>query len=136
MTDDESAIRTVCEAFGRAMQAMDIGALENLWDSSYGHLIYQPEEYPTACTTWDEIVAYWNYIPGVIDRIVEWREIGADVALLGDAALVYWTCLTAFEFKDSEDQLAGEIRFSLGLRRTASGWRLIHCHESRQLIVG
>lgn len=135
MTDEERAIRAACTAFGRAMQAMDLEALKNLWDDGYEHLVYQPEEYDTACTTWDAIVAYWVYIPGVVDEIVEWREVSADVAVIGEAALVYWRCHTAFDFKDSDESLAGDVRFSLGLRRTSAGWRFIHCHESRQLVV-
>lgn len=135
MTDDETQIHTTCTAFGRAMQAMDLAALENLWDDGYEHLVYQPEEYAQACSTWEEIVAYWSYIPTVIDRITEWRELGADIAVIGDAAIVYWTCRTGFRFKDSDETLEGDIRFTLGLRRTADGWRLIHCHESRRLVV-
>jgi ketosteroid isomerase-like protein len=136
MTDDETAVRAAYAAFGQAMQAMGLEAMKDLWDDGYEHLVYQPEEYEAACTTWDAIVDYWRYIPGVVGRIVEWREISSDVAVLGDAALVYSRWHTAFEFKDSGELLAGDIRFSVGLRRTDGGWRFIHCHESRQLVVG
>ena len=56
--------------------------------------------------------------------------------MLGDAALVYSRWHTAFEFKDSGDLLAGDVRISAVLRRTDGGWRFIHLHESRQLVAG
>lgn len=135
MRTDETSIRATCEAFGHAMQAGDLSAMERLWDRSYGHLVYQPEEYERACCSWDAIVAYLNYIPGVVESIPEWREIASDVAVLGDAAIVYWLVMTSFQLRDVKEPLSGEVRFSFGLRRTAEGWRFIHCHESRQLIV-
>jgi ketosteroid isomerase-like protein len=136
MTDDETAVRAACTTFGQAMQAMDLEALKGLWDDGYEHLVYQPEEYEAACMTWDAIVDYWRYIPGVIGRILEWREISSDVAVLGDAALVYSRWHTAFEFKDSDESLAGDVRISAALRRTDDGWRFIQLHESRQLVAG
>jgi len=135
VTDDEAAVRAACTAFGKAMQAMDLEALKDLWDDGYEHLVYQPEEYEVACMTWDAIVDYWRHIPGVVSRI-EWREISSDVAVLGDAALVYSRVHTTLELKDSGQSLAGDVRLSAVLRRTDSGWRFIQLHESRQLVVG
>lgn len=136
MTQDEKDIRSACQAYGKAMQAMDLGALQRLWDSDHAHLIYQPEEYARACQNWDEIVAYWSYVPKVIEHIPEWREIESDVAVVGDAALVYAVVSTTFHFKEARmEPLRGEVRFSFGLIRTPERWRFVHCHESRQLAV-
>jgi ketosteroid isomerase-like protein len=117
------------------MKSMDFAAMEGLWDREYGHLVYQPEEHGRACRSWEQIVAYWSYIPGVVASITEWREIESDVAVVGDAAIVYALFATSFQLKDVEEPLAGEVRFTFGLRRTPAGWRFIHCHESRQLVV-
>jgi ketosteroid isomerase-like protein len=133
-TDDERAVRAAYTAFGQAMQAMDLEALKALWDDGYEHLVYQPEEYEAACTTWDAIVDYWRRIPGVVSRF-EGREISSDVAVLGDVALVYGRGHTTLELKSGES-LAGDSRLSAALRRTDGGWRFIHWHESRQLAVG
>lgn len=133
MSDDETAVHAACIAYGEAMKAMDLEALKNLWDDGFEHLVYQPEEFEVACTTWDAIVGYWSYIPDVIGRIVEWRELSCDVAVLDDTALVYSRWRTEFEFKDSGELLAGDVRISAALRRTGEGWRFIHLHESRQL---
>lgn len=135
MTDDETAVRAACMAFSQAMQALDLEALKDLWDDGYEHLVYQPEEIEAAFTTWDAIVDYWRLLPAVVDR-VEGREFSSDVAVLGDVALVYWRGHTTVEFKDSSEPLAGDSRLSAGLRRTDGGWRFIHWHESRQLVVG
>ncbi len=135
MTEDEARIRAACEAFGQAIQAADLAAAEQLWDRDYEHLVYQPEEYERPCRSWDDIVSYLNYIPTVVESIPEWREIESDVAVLGDAAIVYSLVMTSFQLKDVREPLDGEVRFTFGLRRTPDGWRLIHCHESRQLMV-
>jgi ketosteroid isomerase-like protein len=135
MSEDEEAVRSMCTAYGEAMQAMDLAAITRLWDEGNEHLVYQPEEYAQACRTWDEIVAYWSHIPEVLDRIREWREVGSDVAVVGDVALVYSTVATSFQIKAVDEPFDGDVRFSFGLRRTDEGWRFFHCHESRQLVV-
>lgn len=135
MTEDEESVRAACERFGQAMLTLDFAAMERLWDREYEHLIYQPEEYERACCGWTEIVAYWNYIPGAVERILEWRDLESDVGVVGDAAIVYTRLRTSFQLRDVEQPFDGEVRFTFGLRRTPVGWRFIHCHESRQLIV-
>ena len=71
MTEDETRIRAACRAFGEAMQAMDTEAVRRLWDAGYEHLVYQPEEYERACRSWDEIVAYLDHVPGVVDTLLK-----------------------------------------------------------------
>lgn len=135
MTADETNVRAACDAFGRAMQAMDFAALDALWDRDYEHFVYQPEEFERPCRNWDEFMSYLAYIPGAVESVLEWREIDTDVAVIGDAAIVYTLVRIGFKFKGVEEPLEGDVRFTLGLRRTADGWRLFHCHESRQLVL-
>jgi ketosteroid isomerase-like protein len=135
MTVDERQITDTCLAFADAMREMDYGRMEQLWDSGYDHLIYQPEEFEHPCRGWEEIVAYWNYIPGEVESIPEWRTLDSDIAVDGGAALVFTRVAVSLKLKGVEEPLSGDVRYSLGLRRTAGGWRLVHCHESRQLVV-
>lgn len=108
MVEDETSIREACKAFGHAIQAMDPAAMRRLWDYTFDHLVYQPEEYERPCRNWDEIVSYLSYIPGV--------------AVVGDVAIVYSLVMTSFQIKDAEEPLEGEVRFTFGLRRTPEGW--------------
>ena len=133
MTADERDVRAVCESFGRAMQAMDFGAMDALWDREYEHFVYQPEEFEQPCRSWDEFMSYLDYIPGVVTS-VRWQDLEADVAVLGDAAVVFALVRLGFDLKDGEP-FEGDVRFTYGLRRTGGGWRLFHCHESRQLVL-
>ena len=135
MTEDEKSVQAACEAFGQAMREMDFGAMAPLWDREYEHLVYQPEEHEKACRSWDEITAYLDYIPGAVANIREWRQLETDIAVIGDAALVYTLVHACFELKGVDEPLDGDVRFTFGLRRTEDGWRFVHCHESRQLIV-
>ena len=45
MTAEEKEVKAVCDAWGKAMQAMDFGAHDALWDRDYEHFVYQPEEF-------------------------------------------------------------------------------------------
>jgi len=134
MTRDETDVRAVCEAFGRAMQAMDFGAMDGLWDRDYEHFLYQPEEFDRPCRNWVDFTSYLNYIPGVV-KSVRWQDLEFDVAVLDDAAIVYALVHLGFDLEGVEEPMEGDVRFTYGLRRTPGGWRLFHGHESRQLIL-
>jgi ketosteroid isomerase-like protein len=132
---EEGAICDLLDRFASGMKTLDLETVADLWDASFEHVVYQPEEYPRACTTWDEITAYWSQIPTVVEQITRWTRLAVDVAVLGDAALVYAVFDTAFIIRGLTEPLAGEVRFTLGLRHTGDGWRFVHAHESRQLVV-
>jgi ketosteroid isomerase-like protein len=135
MSQDQQSIVEALEGFARAMRDMDLEGLQRLWDAEHEHVLYQPEEYPRACRTWDEIVDYWRHIPDVVDKIQEWRLLESDIAVLGDAAIVHALFDTSFVIKGMAEPLDGEVRFTFGLRRSGDGWLFIHAHESRQLVV-
>jgi ketosteroid isomerase-like protein len=135
MTTQEKEVKAVCDAWGRAMQEMDFGAHDALWIRDDEHFVYQPEEFERPCRTWEEFQKYLAYIPTAVTKVAEWRELETDIAIVGDAAIVYTLLHVVFEFKDVEEPFGGDVRFTLGLRRTEDGWRLFHCHESRQLVL-
>ena len=135
MTAQEKEVKAVCDAWGQAMQAMDFGAHDALWDRDYEHFVYQPEEFERPCRDWEGFQKYLAYIPGAVTRVAKWDEIETDIAVIGDAAIVFTLLRIAFEFKGVDEPFEGDVRFTLGLRRTADGWRLFHCHESRQTVL-
>ncbi|GAA4091290.1 nuclear transport factor 2 family protein [Nocardioides kongjuensis] len=135
MTTDEQRVRATWTAYGEALQALDLDGLQALWDQEYSDLLYQPEEYARPCRTWEEIVAYWTGIPAVVERIAEWRELETDVTVAGDLALCFSTLATSMHLHGIEEPLTGEVRFTAALRRSGGDWRLVHAHESRQLVV-
>jgi len=103
MTRDETDVRAVCEAFGRAMQAMDFGAMDGLWDRDYEHFLYQPEEFDRPCRNWVDFTSYLNYIPGVV-KSVRWQDLEFDVAVLDDAAIVYALVHLGFDLEESRSR--------------------------------
>lgn len=135
MHDDERAVRTACEEFGRAMKAMDFAALDDLWDRDNEHFVYQPEEFEQPCRSWEEFHDYLSYIPKALDEVLEWRELRTDVAIMGDTAVVFSAVHLSFDFTGVDEPFAGDVRFTYVLRRTPDGWRFFHCHESRQLVL-
>jgi ketosteroid isomerase-like protein len=128
-------VRAVCDAWIGAVNALDFDAMKTLWDAEFDDLVYQPEEYESPFHTWPDILEYWSNVPTIVESVPEWREIDGHVAVVGDAAIVYSKLMTSIRIHNVEKPFDGELRCSLGLRRTAKGWRLIHYHESRLVSV-
>jgi ketosteroid isomerase-like protein len=135
MADAHDEVRAACAAWIAGVRALDFDAMEGLWDAEFDGLVYQPEEYDSPFTRWEEILAYWRNVPAVVESIPEWREIDGHIAIIGEVAVVYSKLMTSIRIRDVAKPFDGELRCSLALRRTASGWGLIHYHESRLVSV-
>lgn len=127
----EAAVLDVYRAWCKAFQALDADAMKRLFDQDFRGLVYQAEESKDPMYTWAEIDAYWTGAPSLVDRIPEWRELSRKIAVDGDTAWVYAKLQTHLEIKGAKKPLIGELRSSIGLRRTAQGWKIVHYHESR-----
>ena len=128
-------VQATCDAWNAAVKALDFDAMKTLWDAEFDDLVYQPEEYESPFSTWPDILEYWSKVPTIVESVSAWQEIDGHIAVIGDAAVVYSKLMTSIRIRDVEKPFDGELRCSLGLRRTATGWRLIHYHESRLVSV-
>ena len=130
---DEAAVIEIYQAWCRAFQGLDSAAMKALFDQDFPGLVYQSEENADPLYTWDEIAAYWDNVPTLVERIPEWRELSRKVAVDGDTAWVYAKLQTRIDVFNAKKALIGELRSSIGMHRTPQGWRLVHYHESRHL---
>jgi ketosteroid isomerase-like protein len=135
MATEHEEVRAACDAWNAAVNALDFEAMKDLWDAEFDGLVYQPEEYAGPLCRWEEILAYWSKVPAVVESVPEWREVDGHIAVIDTVALVYSKLRTSIRIHDVEKSFDGELRCSLGLRRTSAGWRLIHYHESRLVSV-
>jgi ketosteroid isomerase-like protein len=135
MAPAQQEVRAACDAWIAAVNALDFESMKALWDADFGGLVYQPEEYEDPMYRWEDILTYWSNVPTIVESVPEWREIDSQIGVVGDAALVYSKLWTSIRIRAVEKPFDGELRCSLGLRKTPSGWRLIHYHESRLVSV-
>ena len=132
-SEDEAAIVEVYQAWCRAFQSVDAEGMKALFDRDFPGLVYQSEENKDPMYTWAEIDAYWTNAVGLVARIPVWRELSRKIAVDGDAAWIYVKLDTRLEINGAKKPLLGELRASIGLRRTASGWKIVHYHEGRHV---
>jgi uncharacterized protein (TIGR02246 family) len=101
-----------------------------------GHLVYQAEENPGALTTYKEIESYWHNAHNLLEKVTDWTEQKKTVSFLApDVAIVWVELMTAIKTTVLAEQLIGKIRCSIGVRKGEQGWKIVHYHESRQLMA-
>ncbi|MDO8588399.1 MAG: nuclear transport factor 2 family protein [Armatimonadota bacterium] len=133
---DLAAINDVYERWCRAWRTLDSKLMVSLFDQDSEGLLYQSEENPSGLFKYSEVVAYWENALNILDKVTEWRELVKRVALVGsDAAWIWAEMMTGLTAKIFPQELGGKIRCSIGLRRTNGSWKIVHYHESRQLLM-
>ena len=135
MTTAEQDVRTTVREWLAAVKNLDFQAARALWDAEFDGLVYQPEEHEIPMTEWSAIERYWDDVPALVERVPGWDEIDSEVAVVDDVALVFTRLRTSIKIRDVQPTFDGEVRCSIGLRRTDAGWRLVHYHESRLVAV-
>jgi ketosteroid isomerase-like protein len=133
MTEDESAVYQTYLAWSAAFRTLDVVGLKKVFDSDFPGLAYQAEESVDPMYTWAEIDEYFSNAPRIVEAIIEWRELTRNVAVDGNAAFVYAKLDTRLTVHGGLRPLAGEIRFSMAMRRTEAGWKIVQYHESRHV---
>lgn len=134
-TTDEQAVINTYQEWARAFQAIDADAMKAVFDQDYPGILYQAEEQTEPFYTWQAIDEYWSAAPNIVDKIPEWRELTRKVSLDSDSAFVYSKLQTHLEVKGGKQPLLGELRVSMGLRKTDNGWKICHYHESRHVDI-
>ena len=131
MTKTDADLDDFYAAWEQAWQKIDVEGMKSLWDKDFGDLVYQAEEGPEPLLTWQAIAEYWEAGPTVVEAVDEWRCLDRHTTVLGDVALIFTRLSVNVRLVDVPKPLTGEIRCSLVVHETPSGWRLIHYHESR-----
>jgi ketosteroid isomerase-like protein len=130
---DEEAVYQTYLAWSDAFRNLDIAGLKSVFDSDFPGLAYQAEENVDPMYTWAEIDDYFSNAPRVVEAITEWRELTHKIAVDGDAAFVYAKLDTRLTVHGGLRPLVGEVRFSMAMRRTRAGWKIVQYHESRHV---
>jgi hypothetical protein len=70
-------------------------------------------------------------LPEVIKGVEGVRPIDFNIDVLDDVAHAYARAWVRLSFHKLDQAVEGEVRQSFFLRKTKSGWRIFHYHESR-----
>jgi ketosteroid isomerase-like protein len=124
-TTETEAVHEVNHGFYRALESLDLQAMDALWlHAPFAHCVHPGWE---ALVGWDAIRASWERI----FSNTGWLRVtptALHVEVLGDVAVV--TCTENITAKSHEDVgLAVAAATNLFLR-TPAGWRLFHHHAS------
>lgn len=100
------------------------------------YLIYQAEENPSGLSTYKEIESYWHNAHNLLEKVTDWTEQKKSVSVLSPTVAILWIeVMTALKTTVLAEQLSGKIRVSMGVRKSDKGWKIVHYHESRQLMA-
>ena len=135
---DLAEIEALYERYLTAWRNLDTDLMLSLYDTDESFLVYQSEENRGPIYNHDQLTHYWKLAkePPFLDEILEFRTLAEPckkVCYGGDFAMIYVILATSLKLHGAKRGFRGELRASLGLRKSAGKWVIYHYHESRQL---
>lgn len=113
-----------------AFLAIDADALAALWDKTHAPLVYVAMEKEEPIRGWPAIRGYYDALPTVLARMTDMRVSNLEIDTLGNVALAYFDFAATAELRQTGATISPAGRVTIAFHRTASGWRMIHYHES------
>lgn len=129
-TDDHRAILTLIEDYAEGFRSLDAALLTRIWDKSYPDIIYTPIEHSRPLRGWCAIAEYYRHVTTLFSRVTDMQVSDVSIDLLGDVAYAFFSFRFAGEMRGEPGLFQVRGRNTLLFRRTLSGWRGIHYHES------
>jgi ketosteroid isomerase-like protein len=130
---EKDAVKKVIRRWARAFSTKDLAAVYETWDQDYPNIIYQAEEFPDPLRGWAEVAHYYREITRLAQNFRDQSVIDFDVDVIGDVAWCYLRGTTTFDILGSDQIVTGMVRQVFLLRKTASGWKIIQYHDSREV---
>jgi ketosteroid isomerase-like protein len=125
MDDDTEAVRRANDHFYRALESLDLEAMDRLWlHAPFSHCVHPGWE---ALVGWGAVRASWERI----FANTSWLRVtptGLRVEILGDVAVV--TCTENITAKSADDVGLAAASATNLFSKTPAGWRLFHHHAS------
>ncbi|MDO8588405.1 MAG: nuclear transport factor 2 family protein [Armatimonadota bacterium] len=135
--ESEAALTRAYERWLKAWRNVDVELMLSLFDRDNPGLIYQAEETAGPAHTITDLTAYWTAARDQLHlQVKQWQELEKHVWISDDIATIYVLLDTtlAAELMAPGD-ISGKLRASILYRRVGAEWRIIHYHESRQMLV-
>lgn len=129
---DREAVKKVVRRWARAFSSKDAEGVLSVWDRDYPLIRHQAEEFPDPLRGWDELVHYNTAMAQMASNHRDLSVTDFDADVIGDAAWVYLRGTITFDIPTMSKPITGEARQTFILRRTETGWKVVHYHESRE----
>lgn len=129
---ERAAVVQVIDRWRSAFNALDPDALCALWDQTYPHIVYQPEEFPDALHGWREVESYYRAVVKIAQNLRDQSLTDLEMDLFGELAWVYHRGRVTFDIVGKAESVPGEVRHTFILRKVDGAWKIIHYHESRE----
>jgi ketosteroid isomerase-like protein len=128
--DTERAIAALIELTRQGFLKLDPQLLGSIWDSQHEPLIYVAQEREEPLHGWTAIQSYYVALPEHLDAVSSKEIDGIKIDPLGDTAAAFFQFRSTVKLKGRETLHRPTGRVTMIFRRTSSGWRAIHYHES------
>jgi hypothetical protein len=114
----------------------DTSLMLTLFDKEFDGVIYQAEENPGGLTSYKDVEAYWHNASALLEKVTDWTEMTKSVSMLTPNVAIVWAeLMTGLKTTILPKVVVGKVRCSIGMRKGNSGWKIVHYHESRQLLA-
>lgn len=139
-SDNKQDIASINELYQQWKKAWlkfpDTTLMTSLFDQDFDGVIYQAEENPGGLSSYKEVEAYWHNAHNLLEKVTEWTELTKSISLLGpNVGMVWAEVMTALKTTVMPQSVVGKVRCSIGVRKGNHGWKIVHYHESRQLLA-
>ena len=125
MLDPHEAARQANDVFYRALESLDLGAMDRLWlHGREAHCVHPGGD---ALSGWDAVRKSWEQI-FANTRWLRVTPTGVRVEVLGEVAVV--TCAENITAESEGDVGLAVAQATNLFRRTPEGWRMFHHHAS------
>lgn len=134
---DVAAIEELYQDWKKAWLAFpDTTLMLTLFDRNFNGVIYQAEENPSGLPSYKDVDAYWHAAHNMLVKVSDWTEMTKSVAILSPTVAIIWAeLMTGLRTTLLPQDVCGKIRCSIGVRKSDQGWKIVHYHESRQLLA-
>lgn len=130
-SNTDQQLMNLFERYRQAWLAQPVGeGMQELYDKNHDDLVYLAEELESALTTWQEIDAYWGFVPPLFTKVHEFTPTTLRTVISGDSALIYAEVRVVIELAGVPGQKTNLMRATLGAHRVDGEWKLNHYHES------
>lgn len=124
---DELDVAAVVEQYRLGFATLDVETLNEIWDQSYGNIIYIPQESAHPLLGWAAVEHYYKRVASLL-RAKMMTVSGLSVNVIGDVAYAF--CTFHFEGELKGKNHAADGRNTFILHRKNGAWKVIHYHES------
>jgi ketosteroid isomerase-like protein len=123
-------IDALLEDYRLGFATLDAERLKSIWDRDYSHIVYIPQELARPVLGWEGVERYYDRVVDSLAKVSVMTLGDIAIEIFGDFAFAYCTFHFEGGVKGRSEPRIAEGRNTFLFRRAASGWRVIHYHES------